>query len=232
VALRRNQIGKNYMTITIADAITAISVAFAAYAVIKGINAWEREFIGKRRIELAETVLALFYEAQDAIRNIRLRVSFAGEGETRKRSESETEAEAEFLDRTYVVFERYQKKEKLFAELRSMKYRVMATFGSDAGEPFDELNQTVNEIFLAADILRTHYWQKQEQVGMNKDEFQEHLKETRRYEAVLWSKGNEKDEISLRVQHAVEKIESIAREASLAKALWFNKGNRKSKNRA
>ncbi len=51
----------------IADVITAVSVAIAALAFVVGVNAWRREFVGKRRIELAENVLALFYEAQDAI---------------------------------------------------------------------------------------------------------------------------------------------------------------------
>ena len=129
---------------TIADIITAISVATAAIAFVVGVNAWKREFIGKRRIELAETVLALFYEAQDAIREIRNPFSLGGEGKTRKRSDNEREEVSALLDQAYVVFERYQKREKLFAELRSMKYRVMATFGSNAGDPFDELNINLN----------------------------------------------------------------------------------------
>ena len=45
----------------IADVITAVSVAIAALAFVVGVNAWRREFVGKRRIELAENVLALFY---------------------------------------------------------------------------------------------------------------------------------------------------------------------------
>ena len=78
---------------TIADVITAVSVAIAAIAFVAGISAWKREFIGKRRIELAEDVLALFYETQDAIREIRNPASFSGEGKTRKRDENEREEE-------------------------------------------------------------------------------------------------------------------------------------------
>ena len=220
---------------TIADLITAISVALAAISFIAGVNAWNREFVGKRRIELAEIVLALFYEAQDAIRNIRSPFSFEGEGETRKRSENEEKEQSNLLDRAFVVVERYKNREKLFAELRSMKYRVMATFGPKAGEPFDELNQILNDIFASADILGTHFWQRQGRVQMKKEEFQEHLAEMHKHESILWFHGNEKDEISLRVKRAVGKIESIVREASLTKASWFSKfkkENRKSKNRA
>lgn len=220
---------------TIVDVITAISVATAAIAFVVGVNAWKREFVGKRRIELAESVLALFYESQDAIREIRNPFSYVSEGQTRKRSEHEIEEEADLLDRAHIVFERYQKREKLFAELRSIKYRVMATFGSNAGESFDELNKILNEIFASANILGNYYWRRQGRVKMNKDEFQEHLKQMHKHEAIFWFMGEEDDEITPRVRSAVEKIEAITREASLMKASWFSKNkknNRKSKDRA
>jgi hypothetical protein len=220
---------------TIPDVITAISVAIAAISFVTGVNAWKREFVGKRRIELIENVLALFYEAQDAIREIRNPFSFGGEGTTRKRSEHEREEETQLLDQAYVVFERYQKREKLFAELRSMKYRVMATFGSKAGEPFDELNMVLNEIFSSARILGTYYWKRQGRVRMSEEEFQRHLEQMNKHEAIFWFMGEEKDEITPRVQRAVEKIENIAIEASIMRASWFNKekkDDRKSKNRA
>ena len=208
---------------TIADVITAISVAIAALAFVAGVNAWKREFVGKRRIELAEDVLSLFYEAQDAIREIRNPFSFGSEGASRKRGEHETEAEAKLLDQAYVVFERFQKREKLFAELRSIRYRVMATFGSSAGEPFAQLSEILNEIFSSARILGTYYWPRQGRVRMSEEELQKHLKEMHKHEAIFWFHGETKDEITPRVQRAVEKIESIAKEASMLKTSWFSK---------
>ncbi len=219
----------------IPDIITAVSVAIAALAFVIGVNAWRREFVGKRRIELAEDVLALFYEAQDAIREIRNPFSDGREGKTRKRSEHEMEEESQLLDQAYVVFERYQKREKLFAELRSLKYRVMATFGSNAGESFDELYGIINEIFTAANILGTYYWQRQGRVRMSEEEFKKHLEQMHKYEAIFWFKGEENDEVTPRVQKTVEKIEAIARKETMMKASWFNKrvkDNRKSKKRA
>lgn len=219
----------------IADVITAASVAIAALAFVVGINAWRREFVGKRRIELAEDVLALFYEAQDAIREIRNPAGFVGEGTTRKRVDNEREEVSQILDQAYVVFERYQKREKLFAELRSKKYRVMATFGSETDVSFDELNMIINEIFSAAHILGTYYWKRQGHSRMTEEEFQRHLEQMNKYEAVFWSMGPEKDEIAPRVQRAVEKIEAIARKESMMKASWFSKrkkDNHKVKNRA
>ena len=197
---------------TITDAITAIAVAFSAIFFIGGVNAWKREFIGKRRMELIETVLALFYEAQDTIQNMRFRASFEGEGETRKRSENENEKETVILNRAYIAFERYKNKEKLFAELRSMKYRIMATFGSNAGKPFDELSQVLSDIFLSAQFLGDYFWQGKDRETMDEDERKKNLEETRYHESRIWFKGAENDEISLRIQQAIEKIESMAEE--------------------
>lgn len=201
----------------ITDVITAVSVAIAALAFMAGINAWRREFVGKRRIELAENVLALFYEAQDAIREIRSPFSDIGEGSSRKHSGPETEEETKILDQAYIVFERHQKREKLFAELRSVKYRVMATFGSEAGEPFEELNSILNEIFVAAYILGARYWRRQVHGEMSKEE----SKQMEKLEEVFWSSGQENDQVASRVQKAVEKIETIAKkEAAMSRSRW------------
>ena len=62
---------------------------------------------------------------------------------------------------------------------------------------------------------------------MDDDEFQKHLKKMDKHEAVFWFMGEEKDEISPRVQRAVEQIESIATEASTMKTSWFGRKNKK-----
>lgn len=195
-----------------ADVITSVSVAVAAIAFLSGVSAWKREFVGKRRIDLAESVLALFYEAEDAIREIRNPFSFAGEGNTRKRSEHEGENESHLLDEAYVVFERYRKREQLFAQVRSMKYRFMAMFGAVAGEPFDELNKVLNEIFISAQVL-SRYWVRQGRGSLTPDE--SGIMQTQ--EAVFWYMGDEKDAIGPRVRNAVQKVEAITNSAVITK---------------
>lgn len=195
---------------TITDAITAISVAIAAGTFFFGVQAWKREFIGKRKIELVETVLALFYEAEDAIRDIRSPFSYGGEGKSRNKSEDESKEESVLLDRAYIVFERYRSYEKLFSELRSLKYRMMAMFGPSAGRHFDELKRVVNDIFLAAEMLGTHYWQRQGRAEMDKVEFKQHLKEKHEYEAIFWYRGEKRDTIGPRVHDIIVHLEDIA----------------------
>lgn len=189
---------------------------------MSGVTAWKREFVGKRRIELAENVLALFYEAQDAIREIRNPFSFVGEGSSRQRSEGEREEESQLLDQAYVVFERYQKREKLFAELKSMRYRCMASFGAAASEPFNDISNILHEIFVSARMLGSHYWPRQGRVAMSEEEFEKHLDQMQKHEAVYWYMGDDKDQISPRVKEAVSKMESIAQDVILSYS-GFNK---------
>ena len=158
-------------------------------------------------------VLALFYEAEDVIRQIRSLHSFEGEGSIRKRNSNELEEESRILDRAYIVFERHQKREKLFAQIHSMRYRVMATFGISAAEPFEELNKIICEILLAARMLGNNYWQKQGRVEMVSVDFKKHLEEMRSYEAVFWCMDEDKDKILPRVRKAVEDIEGITKAA-------------------
>ncbi|WP_217901551.1 hypothetical protein [Pseudanabaena sp. SR411] len=182
------------------------------FSLVLGYSAWQREFIGKRKIELAETVLAKFYEVEDAIREIRNQFPYINEGQSRKRSDYETEKESQLLDRTYVVFERYQKREKLFAELRALKYRFMANFGSQSGESFKELDKVLNEIFISAHMLGKHYWPRQGRVAMSEDEFQKHLHEMHKHEAIFWCMGEDEDTISPRVRSLIQNVENITRD--------------------
>jgi hypothetical protein len=205
--------------------ITSISVVIAAFSFVSGVSAWKREFTGKRQIELAESVLAMFYEVEDVIREIRNPFSSTIEGKSRQRSEYEIEEESQLLDRAFIVFERYQKREKLFAELRSIKYRFMAVFGSQAGEPFKEMENVLQEIFISARILGKHYWQRQGRVSMSEDEFQRHLEEMNKHEAVFWYMGENKDAISPRMRNVVQQVENItsaAVKSNLDAAGWLS----------
>jgi hypothetical protein len=191
------------------DFISSIAVLIAALTFIAGVSAWRREFVGKRRVELAESVLAMFYEAADAIRQIRNPCSFIGEGATRKRVENELAEDSRLLDQANIVFERYQKRGKLFSQIRSKRYRVMATFGTSAKGQFDELDAIINEVLNAAHMLGSHYWPRQGRVEMAPKEFKKHLMEMQGYEAVFWLTDEDKDTISPRVQKMIEKIENI-----------------------
>lgn len=198
-----------------------ISIIISALAFVSGIRAWRREYIGKRKIELAEETLMLFYQARDAIQNIRNPFGQIGEGNTRQKGEHETKEETELLNRAYVVYERYQKHEEIFNKLQSIRYRFMARFGRENDAPFIDLNTILNEIFIAAQMLGTHYWQRQGRVKMEGEEFKKHLTEMHKHEATFWFQGEEKDEIGPRVEKVIQKIENITKSTIEEKDVWF-----------
>jgi len=191
---------------TIAQAIAIIS---ACWAIISGVGAWKREFIGKRKIELAEETLAAFFEIKDAIEFIRNPWSSGTEGSTRKRAPNETEPEAQLLDRGYIVFERYESKKDIFVRFNTLKYKFMAVFGTETETIFQDTNKTLNSIFSSANMLATYYWQRQGRVTMEPDEFQEHLDEMNKHQGIFWDRYNENDEIRNQLastQQALEKV--------------------------
>ncbi len=192
----------------VTNILESVSLIFAAWTVIIGVNAWQREYIGKRKLELAEEVLALFYEARDAVRYIRNPFGYAGEGSARNAAPNESPEEKQINDRANVVFERYNKRQALFNKLYSMRYRYMARFSKDSAKPFDELNKIVNDIFTSAHML-SYYWKEQgHRQWKNDAEFRQHLEEMHKYEAIFWEKGSKEDSIIPRVDKVISDIEA------------------------
>jgi hypothetical protein len=188
--------------------LQSILIIIAAIVAIIGVNAWRREYVGKRNIDLAEEVLALFYEARDVIRSIRSPFGFVGEGRTRNADPNESPEEKQIKDRAYVVFERYSKRQDLFSKLYSMRYRYMARFGKDSAKPFDDLNKIVNEIFSSAQMLE-YYWKDQgHRAWRNEKEFEQHLKEMKKEEAIFWEMSPDKDPIKPKLDAAIADIEA------------------------
>lgn len=189
---------------TIAQMVAVIS---ACWAIISGVGAWKREFIGKRQIELAEQVLEKFFEVKDAIAYIRNPFASSDEGKTRQRRDGETTAESDLLDRGYIVVERYSKKENVFADFNTLKYKFMASFGPETEPIFIDTNKALNSIFVSARMLATHYWQRQGRVQMEEDEFQKHLDEMHRHEGIFWDIGSDTDEIRVQLKAIQERLE-------------------------
>jgi len=195
----------------IAEILQAISVILACWAAIAAIDAWKREFIGKRKIELAESVLAKFYEIRDAISLIRNPFSYAGEGSSRPKGEYESKEDAGLFDRIYIVHERFEKKRDAFNEFHLLKYKFLTSFGKETESIFVDVNRVVNEIFASAHILGTYYWKRQGRVEMTKEEFAKHLEEMRKHEAIYWEMQDDKDEIKKRLAEILSRIESVVK---------------------
>lgn len=197
--------------IDLATILQSIAIISACWAIISGVGAWKREFIGKRKIELAEETLASFFEIKDAITFIRNPWSSGTEGSTRKRTTNETEAESQLLDRGYIVFERYESKKDIFVRFNTLKYKFMAVFGTETESIFVNTNKILNSIFVSANMLTTHYWKRQGRVQMEPDEFQKHLNEMHEHEGIFWDRYNENDEIRSQLTGTQKELERVTK---------------------
>lgn len=192
------------------EVVQAVAVIVASVVAIFGINAWKREYVGKRRMELAEEVLAMFYEVKDVIHDIRAPFSFGGEGTTRVPGPDETPEKKKNLDQAYITIERYKRNAELFSRLFSARYRFIAAFGSDAGKPFYELNQRINELHTNAwfygEHLSTPEW------TLNTEErIQQHGEEGQRIRRVLFKLAGTEDSFGGKIDAIVADIDRTCR---------------------
>lgn len=187
--------------------IESISIIIAALTLIIGVSAWRREYIGKRNFEIAEEVLSLFYEARDAIGDIRSPFAFGAEGSTRKTIPDETKEEKEIRDRAFVTVERYNRYRELFIKLYSMRYRYMARFGKDSIKPFVELQAIVNEIITSASLYSEAMIEQHKRIHIVNDQSDQSIEnEMKEYREIIWSRGK-KDKIDPKVEKIISEIE-------------------------
>lgn len=120
---------------------------------IVGFVLWNREFVGRRQIELAEEILRLFHLARDIIQGARAPIIFGGEGTSRKPEPGETPELKEIRDWEYVVIERLGRYKETFARMASIRYECIARFGEDFRKPFDEFLHVISELNATSRVL-------------------------------------------------------------------------------
>jgi len=208
------------MTLTeLAQIAQSVSVILASLFAIYGFDAWRREHIGKRRIELAEETLALFYQAKDAIESIRTSFGFEGEGTTRVPGPNEKPEHKAALDQAYVLIERYNRHSELFSRIHSLRYRVMAQLGVEAAQPFDALNRIVNELISSSRRMARLNTQR-ERFNETKEAEEKRHREYLEVMSIYYSSA-EDDPISPKVHKAVEDIERTCRKIIESKGTLF-----------
>lgn len=187
------------------DVFQGLSVIAASIVAWRGITAWRREFVGKRRIELAEEVLAMFYQAEEIIAWMRSPWTLSVEGSKRKSESGETPKQKEINDAVYVFSKRFDS--ELFSRIRALRYRFMALFGKDASAPFNELKSVLDQLQAALSA-----WAKLSSVDTSRHdtgELKRHEADIEKHEKILWSLEN--DQISRLVENAVNNVDWICR---------------------
>lgn len=193
---------------TITEFLRDVSILGAALVGAYAIDAWRREHIGKRRIDLAEETLALFYEAREAISYIRSPVSFEHERQHIVRPEGESDAQYQARRNASVAFYRYEQRQDVFNRLYAMRYRFIAHFGQEESKPFDDLWQVRGRVLVSARSLARYWGQEHFRTERHWEDF---AKRVQRHEAVFWSDHEDPDEIAAEVDVAVETIDDTCR---------------------
>ena len=189
------------------DALRTVCVVLTAIVACYGVVKWRREQVGKKRADLAEETLAMFYEARDVIMAIRSPLGHSEEGQTRKPEPHETPEQKDARDRAFVLIERYQKRQELFQRIRAARYRFMALFGNDATKPFEELSKVISDMHMAAYSLRDLWASRPSRIA----DAQRLDQDVRKQEAIFyWSS---EDPIGPRVDSIVADVEKTCRAA-------------------
>jgi len=142
--------------------VTAVTAIIGVRIAASGLTRWRQEAIGKRRVELAEDVLADFYEARDIMEAARSPMGFDNEGITREKEDWETARDTPILNAYFRTFERLSNKAEFFARLGARQYRFVALFGREAAKPYDEIYKIHREILVAVRMLITTYQDRRE----------------------------------------------------------------------
>ena len=205
----------------ILENLDSISVIVASGAAIWGVKSWRREAKWKRKYELGEEVLSLFYEARDKIRLIRIPIVLPGE------TKDPRKAIAQLADYFYpgeITIKRYNDNIKTFNKIYSLKYRFEAVFGKIKKEknPFDLLYNLMQEILGAAQTIELDYEAltkievlteiPNNQISPNsakkRDEIMKRIEKNKK---IIWAGNSEDDPIEKEVNKIVRNIEDICR---------------------
>lgn len=167
---------------------------------------YDRELgVWKRRSELAEEVLTLFYEAQQAIVVARSPMGWIGEGKTRERQDWEQPADSDRLDSYYRTIERLEEKNDVFSQLSARRFRFQAAFGAAAAKPFEVLLQIRWSIVVTVRMLVETY------PNRNEGSLPEDRKE---WEKIIGWRPIGPDETAEKLDAVMADIESICRAVS------------------
>ena len=177
-----------------------------------GLGAWRREHVGRRKIEVAEEALTLFYEASDALRFMRNPTVLVTDDETELvRREGELDDAYDARRRASIVFVRHEQRREVFHKLFAQRYKLMALVGSEAGEPIEVIQRLVSQVLLSGQSL-AHLWGRTNMPSSD-EAIARHQNLIETYEASFWDGYTTEDAINTQLNNATTEIENICRNA-------------------
>lgn len=194
-----------------------IAAICASLTVIYGVNAWRRDFVGKRKIEMAEETLGLFFRASDAVRSMRSPMAYSNESEHIIKNDHETDARFHARRTVAPLYKRYEQNAELFSSIRAFRYQFMARFGTNAVKPFEDLHMLINEILSSGNMLILLAESRDE--ACNSEQREKSIEDRRKHESVIWDHGLD-DPINARLKGIINSIEATCRPVIDTTPIW------------
>ncbi|WP_068878244.1 MULTISPECIES: hypothetical protein [unclassified Phenylobacterium] len=173
--------------------LAGLAALVAGWAALRGLGTWRAELVVRRKTELAEEVLAQFYQARDVLTWARTPAISGSRG-------GDHDAPSVGPHRSLSApIERITEESELFSQLHANRYRFIAYFGERASSAFEEIRAVHTEVVVAAGELV-----RDSAVSAAGAEPTRGLWEG----AIGWGQG-EDDRLSRRVDDAVRQIEQV-----------------------
>jgi hypothetical protein len=180
-----------------ASIVNAGAALVIAGAALWGLTAWKRELTGKRRAELAEDTLVLFYEARSNLNDAR-------QCRPPMQSEALVPEQKDISNKDfYPPRDLLRQQSKFWARFFAARFRFAAVFGKEHEKHFGEIYGCRTRVMQAANVLSSG-------AKISHELWQE------LWDAVFDHGDN--DQIRAKVNNAIEAIEPVCRTAIKARA--------------
>jgi hypothetical protein len=197
-----------------ATIIAAIVAIIALIYAIIGINTWKKQIKAKRKLDIAEDALAMFYELKDIFRYLRNPFVNADELNDQNINNNLSEKDKEIIkkqiDSAYIPFYRFNKKKEFFKEFNKVRYRFIIYFGKENILPFNEIEDVINDILRASDMLGYLITYSDENKSKRDEIFNDYL-EQKKYRSIC-VEYHKYDSINKRIDESIIKIEKFCKD--------------------
>ncbi len=166
-----------------------------------GLHSWRREYVYKRRVELAEEILIMFYKMKETISWIRSPVLLDYEESELEQQLKTASSDNKKCPIYYLAPKlRIQKAKDLISSFSAMKYIAMIKLDAKLLDKFNEINEILHQISVNS-------------LWLFRDYRSVSLVEVRKAEQVIWETPTKRevDEISSQIIRNIEQVEKICK---------------------
>jgi hypothetical protein len=184
-----------------AEWVLALSAVAASWQGIVSLSQWRHEEGGRRRMKVAETALAEFYEARDIFKWVRSRALRPEESSDRPFRDDESTNVQQQRDIYFPILKRLADDGEFFGRMRARRYRVLALFGPPALVPYDLIEDVHDQIATAAKMLI--------QTRQEGESTKAEIARDAAWQDTVWDDADRPDAVNATIEKAVEVAEEI-----------------------